>query len=199
MTNIPVLVVNDSVASSELQQKFLDSPFDIHHFKHPSELNGLGSSRFEIAIVDLEAATKKGSSLIEYLIESMPDIRCVAAVEHPDIASVQRAMKLGCRSYLATPLSSDAIFKVVGEVARASSLLSLSDRELQLRLSRLIRARRLQQQLTLTEMARRAGLSKSQLSQIELAKSWPSFPTLNRISAVLDQRFSQLFKGVEQE
>ena len=53
-------------------------------------------------------------------------------------------------------------------------------------------------QLEGLEMAHRVGLSKAQLSQIELGKSWPSFPTLKRITEELDQPFSQLFKEVEQ-
>ena len=110
----------------------------------------------------------------------------------------EQAMKLGCKSYLAKPTTAQAIFDTVKEVAQTAGLLTLSERELQLRLSRLLRARRLRQDVTLTEMAQRIGLSKAQLSQIELGKSWPSFPTLKRISDELDQPFSELFKAIEQ-
>jgi DNA-binding XRE family transcriptional regulator len=119
-------------------------------------------------------------------------------VNNPDIASVQEAMKLGCKSYLAKPVAPQSILRAVEDVAKTSGLLTLSERELQVRLSRLLRAQRLRQDITLTELAQRIGLSKAQLSQIELGKSWPSFPTLKRISDELDQPFSELFKAVEQ-
>ncbi len=199
LRKIPVLLVDERSICEQTVQVFAESRYDLRCF-HDAEAarEGLNASRFEIAVVDLRAMTADGVSLIEHIIDSIPKIRCIAVVERPDIASVQTAMKLGCKSYLAKPVSADAILKAVEDVAQTCGLLTLSERELQLRLSRLLRARRLRQELTLTEMAQRIGLSKAQLSQIELGKSWPSFPTLKRISDELDQPFSELFKAIEQ-
>ena len=198
LRKIPVLLVDDLSVCEQVKQVFTDSRFELHCF-HDAESarNSLNASRYEIAVVDLRTTTPDGASLIEQIIEAIPKTRCIAVVERPDIASVQHAMKLGCKSYLAKPVSPEAVFNAVKDVAQSCALLTLSEREVQLRLSRLLRARRLRQELTLTEMAHRIGLSKAQLSQIELGKSWPSFPTLKRISDELDQPFSELFKAVE--
>ena len=199
LRKIPVLLVDELAACEQAQKVFADSCFELHHYHDAEEAyKHLNASRFEIAVVDLRAATGDGTSLIEHIVDAISKIRCIAVVERPDIASVQQAMKLGCRSYLAKPVSAEAVFKAVKDVAQTCGMLTLSERELQLRLSRLLRARRLRHELTLTEMAQRIGLSKAQLSQIELGKSWPSFPTLKRISDELDQPFSELFKAVEQ-
>lgn len=196
---IPVLLVDDPQVWAQTEELFADSRYELHCYPDAeSARQNLNASRFQIAVASLDAATADGMPFIELLIESIPNIRCIAVVVNPDVASVQRAMKLGCKSYLAKPASAETIFKAVGDVAQTTGLLTLSQRELQLRLSRLLRTQRLKQELTLTEMALRVGLSKAQLSQIELAKSWPSFPTLKRIAEELDQPFSQLFKAVEQ-
>jgi DNA-binding NtrC family response regulator len=197
--HIPVLLVEAPEVCEQASQVFAESRFELHCHQDPEQARqGLNASRFEVAVIDLRAHTADERLLIEHVIESIPRIRCIALVERPDIASVQQAMKLGCKSYLAKPTNGQSIFEAVKEVAQSFGLLSLTERELQLRLSRLIRAQRLHQDLTLTEMAQRIGLSKAQLSQIELGKSWPSFPTLKRISDELDQPFSELFKLVEQ-
>ena len=139
MKIIPVLIVDDSPASAEAQARFSGSRFEVHRCGSPDQLKDLNSCRFEIAVVDLLAKTHDGTCLIEHLIETIPNIRCIATVDRPDIASVQQAMKLGCKSYLAKPLSGEAIYSAVQDVAQVSSLLTLSERELQVRLARLLR------------------------------------------------------------
>lgn len=196
---IPILIVDDTADPVRIGAAFADSRFDVRcHPNADAALRGLNASRFEIAVVDLRAVAADNRPLIEHVIDTFPKIRCIALVEKPDVASVQRAMQLGCKSYLAKPVAAEAIFKAVYDVAQVSGLLTLSERELQQRLSRLLRSQRLKSDLTLTELAQRIGLSKAQLSQIELGKSWPSFPTLKRITDELEQPFSQLFREIEQ-
>lgn len=196
---IPVLLVDEPTLCQQTMALFANSRFDLHCFETVDAANAtLLASRFEVAVVDLRATMSDGKSFVEHVIDTVPRIRCIAVVERPDIASVQMAMKLGCKGYLAKPVSAESILKSVNDVAQSSGLLTLSETELQKRLSRLLRAQRLRQELTLTEMANSIGLSKAQLSQIELGKSWPSFPTLKRITDALDQPFSELFKAIEQ-
>lgn len=197
--NIPVLLVDDAAFCEEVRRAFAETRFELHTYSDvESAFHNLTSSRFEIAVIDFRAVTADGKLLIEHVIDQLPKVRCIAAVERPDVASVQRAMKLGCKSYLAKPVSADAVVRAVSDVAQSSGVLTISEKELQQRLSKLLRAQRLRQDRTLTELAQRIGLSKAQLSQIELGKSWPSFPTLKRITDELDQPFSQLFKDIEQ-
>jgi len=199
LRRIPVLLVEDPTLCAAAQAIFTETRFELRCFSDAEEARqALTTARFDIAVADLRSLGADGASLLAHIVATLPRVRCIAVVENPDIASVQEAMKLGCKSYLAKPVAPEAILKAVEDVARTSGLLTLSERELQLRLSRLLRAQRLRQDLTLTEMAQRIGLSKAQLSQIELGKSWPSFPTLKRISDELDQPFSELFKAVEQ-
>lgn len=196
---IPVLFVDGDGIGEEVSALLADSRFDLRGYANAAEVApALNASRYEIAVADLHAVTEEGAPLLTAIMEALPKVRCIAVVDRPDIASVQQAMKIGCKSYLAKPVSASALVKAISDVAQSFGLLTLSERELQLRLSRLLRARRLHQDLTLTEMAGRIGLSKAQLSQIELGKSWPSFPTLKRISDELDQPFSELFRAVEQ-
>lgn len=196
---IPVLLVDAVELCEKVQPLFVESRFDLRCTHNVEQtLLGLNASRYEIAVVDFRMSSADGRSLVEHLIDAIPKIRCVAMVERPDVASVQKAMKVGCKSYLAKPVTPEAVLNAVRDVAQSSGLLSLSEQELQQRLSRQLRAERLRQELTLTELALRIGLSKAQLSQIELGKSWPSFPTLKRITEELNQPISQLFKEIEQ-
>lgn len=196
---IPVLLVDAVELCEKVQPLFVETRFDLRCTNNAEQtLLGLNASRYEIAVVDFRMSSADGRSLVEHLIDAIPKIRCVAMVERPDVASVQKAMKVGCKSYLAKPVTPEAVLNAVRDVAQSSGLLSLSEQELQQRLSRQLRAERLRQELTLTELALRIGLSKAQLSQIELGKSWPSFPTLKRITEELNQPISQLFKEIEQ-
>jgi len=196
---IPVLLVDQADLCQSAEGVFLNTRYSLSCFSDvAAALASLPRSRFEIAVVDFRSTTPNGRLFIEVVIEQLPKARCIAMVERPDVASVQKAMKLGCRSYLAKPVSADAILRAVNDVAESSGVLSMNEGELRERLSRLLRMQRQRQEITLTELAQRIGLSKAQLSQIELGKSWPSFPTLKRISDELDQPFSQLFKEIEQ-
>ncbi|NOX58781.1 MAG: response regulator [Planctomycetes bacterium] len=197
---IPVLLVDEQTLCQQTAMLFAETRYDLHCFESVDAAQAaLNASRFEVAVIDLRATLADGSSFVEHVMDAVPRIRCIAVVERPDIASVQMAMKLGCKGYLAKPVQAESVLKSVNDVAQSSGLLTLSEQELQKRLSRLLRAQRLRQELTLTEMANSIGLSKAQLSQIELGKSWPSFPTLKRITDdALDQPFSELFKAIEQ-
>jgi transcriptional regulator with XRE-family HTH domain len=60
-----------------------------------------------------------------------------------------------------------------------------------------IRRRREEVGLTLTELARRAGLTKGALSKIETGKGSPAIATILRIAEALDATLSELFAESE--
>lgn len=55
-----------------------------------------------------------------------------------------------------------------------------------------LRSLRLQHGWSITELARRSGVSRSQLSRLELGRSVPSFVTLDRLALTLDVSFNYL-------
>ncbi len=66
-----------------------------------------------------------------------------------------------------------------------------------LTLGQRIRSRRLHQGLTGTELARRAGVSRSLVSQVERGGLSPSIEVLRRIALALELQVGMLFDGVE--
>jgi len=62
-----------------------------------------------------------------------------------------------------------------------------------------VRERRTEQDLTITQLAERAGLSKGMLSKIENSQTSPSLGTLASLAAALGVPVTALFRGLEEE
>lgn len=193
---IQVLVVDDGMVWKEIRSKFGDSRFDIQIHRSAHEVaDQIPSLRCNIAVVDMDSASQ-GASLIAMIREQMPRARCIGVIETSADAA-QRAIALGCLRCITKPINVEAACAVIADVAASAGLLLISEQEMRIRLARLLRTRRLERGLTLTKMASEINLSKSQLSHIERGKSWPSVPTLKRISDVLEHSFAELFHAVE--
>ena len=66
-------------------------------------------------------------------------------------------------------------------------------------LAQRIKARRLEQRLTLEEVAARAGLTRSWLSKVENFRVTPSLPALAKIANGLGVSVSQLVEGLDEK
>ncbi|HLI52036.1 MAG TPA: helix-turn-helix transcriptional regulator [Thermomicrobiaceae bacterium] len=58
-----------------------------------------------------------------------------------------------------------------------------------------LRSLRVQHGWSITELARRSGVSRSQLTRLELGRSVPSFVTLDRLAVALDVSFNYLISA----
>ena len=66
-------------------------------------------------------------------------------------------------------------------------------------LAQRIKSRRLDQRLTIEEVAAQAGLTQSWLSKVENFRVTPSLPALGKIAKVLDVSISELLEGLDEK
>jgi len=64
-------------------------------------------------------------------------------------------------------------------------------------LAQKLKATRLQRNLTLEEVATRAGLTRGWLSKVENFRVTPSLPSLSRICEAMNVTMSEIFEGIE--
>ena len=84
----------------------------------------------------------------------------------------------------------------VGFDGQRTRKVARQDTKLNKRIGRRIRLERLRRSLTLQQVADRAGLTTSQLSQVELGKNGASIGALVRIAKALGLRVSKLLSDV---
>lgn len=65
---------------------------------------------------------------------------------------------------------------------------------IQVRVALLLREKRVAQELSLNELAKRAGISRQMVSYVEQQKRNPSLDVLLRITEVLDMKLEDLIK-----
>lgn len=80
-------------------------------------------------------------------------------------------------------------------LASPNGVPQLEDRQLHKRLGTILKERRVDRDLTIEQVATRAGVSTGLISQIERGLGNPSFATLVRLSYALDLQISAMFAG----
>ena len=87
----------------------------------------------------------------------------------------------------------------VAEVVASNEEGQSEDRRLERHLGNIIRGLRLQQRLTIADVASQAHISRSMLSKIENGQATSSLDTLGRLAAVLGVSLSQLFRNFDSD
>ena len=99
--------------------------------------------------------------------------------------------------YIPKPFEVAHLQRLVTRCLESRGLLRMSEIVLRESLGNAIRERRKSLGLTLSEMAKRTGVSLGYLSQIELGKNSASIETLYRIGLGLGMKMSELFEKVQ--
>lgn len=87
----------------------------------------------------------------------------------------------------------------LAEVVAPSEEGQSEDRRLERHLGNVIRGLRLQQRLTIADVASQAQISRGMLSKIENGQATSSLDTLGRLAAVLGASLSQLFRNFDSD
>lgn len=87
----------------------------------------------------------------------------------------------------------------LAEVVASSEEGQSEDRRLERHLGNMIRGLRLQQRLTIADVASQAQISRGMLSKIENGQATSSLDTLGRLAAVLGVSLSQLFRNFDSD
>lgn len=195
---IPVrtLVIDDdeSVCRS-IQSWLVDAAHEVVTCTRPHEgLEMAGRVPCQLALVDLRLPDQAGAQVIAALAQRAPHMRIVAMSAFPDTPQVLEAVRAGARDLLTKPIQRDTLLDSLERQLAELGIYGHTEQAFNKRLGRRLRTLRLEADRTLNDVAQAAGITASQLSQIELGKNATTTWTLARICGVLRQPLSRLFE-----
>lgn len=199
MTHAPqrlrVLVVDDDDAIRELLDELLTRDgFDVTAVADPTQAEGVvRAQRFHLALLDLMMPRQDGIETLRRLRLADRDLAVIIVTGYPSLDTAVDAMKLEAMDYLRKPFSVEELRAVIERTLRKKGLARAPEEQLLRAVGDAVRRLRRERGLTLKQLAERAGLSISQISQVERAESSPSVSSLYRLAVALESRVQDLF------
>ncbi len=199
MTHAPqrlrVLVVDDDAAIGELLDAVLTRDgFDVTVVSDPTKAESVArGQRFHLALLDLMMPRQDGIETLRRLRLVDRDLAVIIVTGYPSLDTAVDAMKLEAMDYLRKPFSVEELRAVIDRTLRKKGLARAPEEQLYRAVGDAVRRLRHEKGLTLKQLAERAGLSISQISQIERAESSPSVSSLYRLAVALETRVQDLF------
>jgi DNA-binding NtrC family response regulator len=190
-----VLVVDDDDAIRELLDELLTRDgFDVTAVADPTQVEEVvRAQRFHLALLDLMMPRQDGIETLRRLRLVDRDLAVIIVTGYPSLDTAVDAMKLEAMDYLRKPFSVEELRAVIERTLRKKGLTRAPEEQLLRAVGDAVRRLRHERGLTLKQLAERAGLSISQISQVERAESSPSVSSLYRLAVALESRVQDLF------
>lgn len=196
-TEIRILIVDDDVATCQVVAAALEHPdFRIRTISNPAELEAMltGGEKFDLVVLDYVLPGLAPEQVLAWLQEHQSEAAVIVITGYPSMEGALNCLRARTFDYLTKPFQIAHLRQSVLRCLQAKRLLRLTEEALCIALGNSIRDRRKEANLTLAELAQRAGVSIGYLSQIELGKSIASVEKLYRISLGLGIRITDLFE-----
>jgi DNA-binding NtrC family response regulator len=193
---INILVIDDDKDVCEFLEKFLsEDGYNINTLAKPDRaLDRIKEKTYHLIILDLKMPHIKGEDLLTEIRKVSPDISVIILTAHPSVDSAVQTMKNNAFDYIKKPFKVDELRGTIRNALRAKMLLTEPDDEVNIKIGRKVRGLRNERRLTIKELAERANLSISLISQIERAESAGSISTLNKIAIALNTELREFFE-----
>jgi DNA-binding NtrC family response regulator len=193
---INILVIDDDKDVCEFLKKFLsEDGYNVNTLAKPDRaLDRIKKKTYHLIILDLKMPHIKGEDLLTEIMKVNPDISVIILTAHPSVDSAVQTMKNNAFDYIKKPFKVDELRGTIRNALRAKMLLTEPDDEVNIKIGRKVRGLRNEKRLTIKELAERANLSISLISQIERAESAGSISTLNKIAIALNTELREFFE-----
>ena len=199
MTSAPqrlrVLVVDDDAAIGELLDTLLTNDgFEVTVVSDPLKAEETARARrYHLALLDLMMPRQDGLETLRRLRRVDRDLAVVIVTGYPSLETAVDAMKLEAMDYLRKPFTVEELRAAIDRALKKKGLARTPEEQLHRAIGEAVRRLRHERGLTLKQLAERAGLSISQISQVERAESSPSLASLYRLAVALETRVQDLF------
>lgn len=149
--------------------------------------------RYDLAFIDLTQPDVTADEAIARFCGLCPEARVIALAAFAQKEEIVGAMRSGARDILEKPVQAAALQQVLARQLAALGIAERDEQRFIARLGAVIRRVRQQGGRSLTDVAQEAGLSASQLSQLESGKNAASLWALARVAAALRTPIAALF------
>jgi DNA-binding NtrC family response regulator len=198
-TTVRILVVDDDAATCQVITAALEhKEFQIVSVSDPAQLEMVlkGNVSFHLVILDYILPGLSADQVLTWLQENQPDASVIVITGYPSMEGALNCLRARTYDYLTKPFQIAHLRQTVQRCLQDKSLLRMTEETLCLALGNAIRERRKAADMTLAQLARRAGVSLGYLSQIELGKSAASIEKLYRVCLGLGVRLPDLFETI---
>jgi two-component system, OmpR family, response regulator len=192
---INILVIDDDKDVCEFLKKFLtEEGYNVKTLLKPVQaLKELERKRYHLIILDLKMPDIRGEDLLKEIKKQNSDLCVIILTAYPSIDSAVETLKNDAFDYIKKPYKLNFLRDKIKKALRSKGLLLKPEEELNKKIGEKLRELRKEKKLTLKQLAERADVSVSLVSQIERAESAASVSTLSKISRALDIEMKDLF------
>jgi len=195
---LSILVVDDDKDVCELLKEALESAgYAVTATNKPEQAVPILKERpFQLVVLDLNMPGKNGLEVLQDIRKFNKSIGVVICTGYPSVETAAEAMRLGGADYVLKPFNLERFLEAVKKAIEKRGIILDPEERLNRLIGERIRVYRSQKGLTQKELAAKAEISKSQISQIELGSSGASVASLYRIASALNIRLVQFFEGL---
>ncbi|HEX3316308.1 MAG TPA: response regulator [Gemmataceae bacterium] len=197
--DIRILVIDDDPAIGRLIQTVLVNPqITIDSVSESDKVRGsLEAHQYHVILMDYVIPDLEATTILGWIKELQSDASVIVVTAFPSMDSALTCLRSHTFDYVPKPFRLDDMKKTLMRCLESRGLLRLSEEALREQIGASIRERRKALGLTLSDLAKRTGVSLGYLSQIELGKNSASIETLYRIALGLRIRVADLFQAVQ--
>lgn len=193
-----ILVVDDDKDVCELLKEALESAgYNVKAVTDPEQVvPSLREKHYHLVVLDLNMPGKDGLEVLKDIKKFNRTIGVVICTGYPSVETAAEAMRLGGADYVQKPFNLERFLNAIKVAIEKRGIILDPEERLNRLIGERIRVHRMQKGFTQKELAAKAKISKSQVSQIELGSSGASVSSLYRISDALGIRLGRFFEGL---
>jgi DNA-binding NtrC family response regulator len=197
-SKLRILVVDDDEGMCQYLKDFLTSDgYQVTAIMNPDQvLKEIRDGRYQIILLDLRMPGLDGASLLREIRAVDSDLCVIVMTAYPSVETAVETMKAQAFDYLRKPFELEDLRRVLEKAIRQTGLVVDPEERLNQMIGAKLRALRMENRLTLKQVANKTGLSVSLISQIELGKSAASVSTLQKLATALRVKMAYLFEGI---
>lgn len=193
-----IMVIDDDADLCDYLTELLsEEGYEVESFQSPNAaIDRLKNKVFHIILLDLKMAEMNGVDALAKIRKFDSDICVIILTAYPTVDTAVETMKHDAFDYIKKPFDSKELLQVIDRAVQAKGLIVDISKKVCKEIGSRVKEIRKKKNLTLKQLANRAGLSVSLISQIERAESAASISTLTKVSAALNTRMEVFFKGI---
>lgn len=195
---INILVIDDNKDLCASIKKLLTmGGYNVNTLTKPTRaLNEIRRKTYHIIILDLKMPDINGEDLLKQIKKVNSDISVIILTAYPSLATAVETLKCNAVDYVKKPFKINELRDTIKKALRSKMLLLEQEEGLNIKIGKKLRELRKEKKLTLKQLAERADVSVSLISQIERAESAASLSTLNKVATILNMHLKEFFAEI---